>query len=819
MPIVYRAVLRVFFHGVMGALLLLCGAAHATGLLVDVAGTSQTPIVLARYFEVLEDASRTLTLQDVQSPAHASRFQPVPAAAELNFGFKTSAYWMRLHLQNTSTQAVERLLEIHNARLSSIQLHQPDAAPNQQLSVTGAAQPFDTRSYTNRFFVFSLQVPAQSERVIYLRFQSTNPLAVPAKLWHPEAFHTYERNDYLIQALYFGLALGMICFNVLLFIALRDPIYLKYVLFAGSMVLTLSAINGLGHEFLWPGTSQWSNMSSYVGFSCCMVTLLVFVRHILNTAKVVPLMDKFILIQMGFYCLLPIGFAVSYETFIRPAPLLYGATSFSIFALALFRAVKKQRSAYFFLAAFGMLVIGTFMMILKAYQILASNQITDNGLQIGSALEMILMALALADRFNEMRREKYTAQQVALESQHRLVSSLKSSERELEERVEQRTLDLKQAFEEAKQSREQAETAQQQATQALDDLRAAQTQMIQSEKMATLGQIVANVAHEINTPIGAVKSSGRTISDTLDETLQTMPALFRTLDDAHTELFIHMLSQHRGASHSLSSRQERALIKELSRQLEDIDIDNARHKASILVQMGSRTLLQDYMPLLMHPDADRILDIAHGITIISNSAENINSAVDKVSKIVFALKSFSHTDASGEMVEVDLIDSLETVLTIYHSQIRQGTELVREYDYLPPVRCVPDEINQVWTNLIHNAIQAIAMQQTEDKPVQPDAYCDTGIFKGYQGKLTIGIRQQDQFAVISVTDTGPGIPQEIRGKIFEPFFTTKPVGVGSGLGLDIVRRIVEKHQGRIDLQTELGVGTTFAVYLPYLPVR
>ena len=327
------------------------------------------------------------------------------------------------------------------------------------------------------------------------------------------------------------------------------------------------------------------------------------------------------------------------------------------------------------------------------------------------------------------------------------------------------------------------------------------------------------MAHEINTPIGAVKSSGKIISDTLGDTLQSMPVLFRTLEDSYTDLFIQMMAEHHGSGQSLSTRQERALIKELSRQMEEIDIVNPRHKASILVQMGFRTLSNDYLPLLQHPDSDQILDTAHGISIISNNADNINAAVDKVSKIVFALKSFSHTDASGEMLEVDLVDSLETVLTIYHSQIRQGTELVREYDYLPPLRCVPDEINQVWTNLIHNAIQAIAMQQKEDKPAQPEAYCDTGIFEGYQGKLTIALRQEGQFAVIAITDTGPGIPEEIRSRIFEPFFTTKPVGVGSGLGLDIVRRIVEKHQGRIELQTEVGVGTMFTVYLPYLAAR
>ncbi len=787
---------------------------------LDVANVHNKPVPLAHYFEVLQELGQPLTLREVQGPTYSRLFQPVPGQLnELNFGFQSHPLWLRLHLTNSSNEPVDRLLEVYNARLSKIEWFEPDASPDLPLRTTGAALPFDSRDYPNRFFVFSVQVPAQSERVVYLRIQSTNPLAIPARLWTPPAFQSYARNDYLIQALYYGLALGMICFNLLLFVALRDTIYLKYVFFAGSMVLTLAAINGLGHEFLWQQWGTWANISSYVGFSLCMVSMLVFVRHILNTPKVVPMLDPFIRFQIGLYAVLPLGFALSYETFIVPAPILFGFSSLMVFALALFRAVKRQRSAYFFLAAFGMLVVGTFMLILKAYRLLESNVLTDNGLQIGSAFEMILMAFALADRFNEVRREKAMAQHQALEAQHRLVTSLKLSERELEQRVEQRTRDLKIAYDEAKQSREQAEASQQQATQALEELKAAQTQMIQSEKMATLGHIVANVAHEINTPIGAVKSSGKIISDALQDTLHNLPGLFRTLDEADTSRFISLLDGHRALGPALSTRQERALVKELTRQIEDMGIDNARHKASMLVHMGTRTLAETVVPLLTHPESDHILETAYGVVMIANNANNINTAVEKVSKIVFALKSLSQTDASGEKLEVDLVDSIETVLTIYHSQIRQGTELVREYESLPPLRCVPDEINQVWTNLIHNAIQAMAMQQPSERPAQPEAYCDTGIFEGYQGKLTVAMRQEGGFAVVSITDTGPGIPEPLREKIFEPFFTTKPVGVGSGLGLDIVRRVVNKHQGRIEMQTKMGVGTTFTVYLPYIPER
>jgi two-component system NtrC family sensor kinase len=142
--------------------------------------------------------------------------------------------------------------------------------------------------------------------------------------------------------------------------------------------------------------------------------------------------------------------------------------------------------------------------------------------------------------------------------------------------------------------------------------------------------------------------------------------------------------------------------------------------------------------------------------------------------------------------ESDLAEGLETVLTIYQNQIKHGTELVRKIEPTPQVRCLPDEINQVWTNLIHNALQAM----------------------DHKGTLTIGLRREGEHALVSISDTGCGIPPELRERIFQPFFTTKAAGEGTGLGLDIVRKIVEKHAGKITVESEVGLGSTFTVHLP-----
>ncbi len=158
---------------------------------------------------------------------------------------------------------------------------------------------------------------------------------------------------------------------------------------------------------------------------------------------------------------------------------------------------------------------------------------------------------------------------------------------------------------------------------------------------------------------------------------------------------------------------------------------------------------------------------------------------------MFALKTYARYDPAGEKAQANIIEGIETVLTLYQNQLKQGVELVRRYENLPSVLCYPDELNQVWTNLIHNALQAM----------------------DYKGTLAIVAMVKENNILIQITDNGEGIPLDIQSKIFEPFFTTKPAGEGSGLGLDIVKKIIAKHEGTIDVESVPGE-TTFTVSLP-----
>nr|WP_321400305.1 ATP-binding protein [uncultured Desulfobacter sp.] len=320
----------------------------------------------------------------------------------------------------------------------------------------------------------------------------------------------------------------------------------------------------------------------------------------------------------------------------------------------------------------------------------------------------------------------------------------------------------------------------------------AEEELMQAEKMAALGQLIAGIAHEINTPMGAIKSSGSNILDFLAKLQNDIPDLIKKLDDKHLPLFFSLLDRSPQKAVLRTSREERKIIRALHENLTDAGIDGSRQVAFFLVQMNVYDRWEMFKPLLIHPESEFILETAYSLHSITSNTENINQAVDRVSKIIYALKSYIRQSDGDEKTKTDIIESIETVLTIYHNQIKQNTQLIREYDTVDTILGYPDELSQVWTNLIYNALQSM----------------------DYKGALTIRVKNLDDHVQICITDTGCGIPHENRHKIFQPFFTTKKRGEGSGLGLDIVAKIIKKHDGNIDFESEVGKGTTFTILLP-----
>jgi signal transduction histidine kinase len=243
-----------------------------------------------------------------------------------------------------------------------------------------------------------------------------------------------------------------------------------------------------------------------------------------------------------------------------------------------------------------------------------------------------------------------------------------------------------------------------------EELRQTQAQLLQAEKMKSLGQLVAGVAHELNNPIG----------------------------------FVHANLQ---------------LLDEYVKKL----IDGPRSES----------------------DSERVVD---SITkLLSRSREG----TERVKQIVQDLRTFSRMD-HAELLEVDLHEEIDRTLALMGPRLKNRIEVERDYGVLPRVRCYAGQLNQVFLNLFINACDAI-----EER-----------------GTIRITTRPSDEGVRIEVKDDGPGISEEVQSRIFDPFFTTKPIGVGTGLGLSLSHGIVDRHNGRISVESELGSGTTFIIDLP-----
>jgi PAS domain S-box-containing protein len=326
----------------------------------------------------------------------------------------------------------------------------------------------------------------------------------------------------------------------------------------------------------------------------------------------------------------------------------------------------------------------------------------------------------------------------------------------------------------------------------VDNLTQTQEQLVQSEKMAALGQLIAGIAHEINTPLGAIKASIGNLGESLESALSELPTLLQSQSPDNLTLFTMIFELARRKQTELSSREKRQIKRELTILFNENEIEKADILADLMVYLEIYEIEDKLLDALKSSDVYDVVRSARNFISLLKNTNTINIAVEKATKVVFALKKYAHRDSEGEKVSTDIIDSIETVLTLYHNQLKQGIEVEKNYAPLPLVLCYQDEISQVWTNLIQNAIQA--MQQ--------------------EGKLTIDTEVEDDMIVVSFKDTGSGIEPDIKERIFEPFFTTKKQGEGSGLGLDIVKKIITKHNGSVVAESQLGEGARFIVKIP-----
>ncbi|UOG30641.1 sensor histidine kinase [Leptospira noguchii] len=327
------------------------------------------------------------------------------------------------------------------------------------------------------------------------------------------------------------------------------------------------------------------------------------------------------------------------------------------------------------------------------------------------------------------------------------------------------------------------------------ELEETQSQLIMSEKMASLGIMVAGIAHEINTPAGVINGAADNLDQNMNYLVQNvfdviLFARYRKLRKNFELALLHLLRDKKKSE--LDSKEKFRLKNQLKEEMKSMNFSPSltSELSNFIIenQIGKE---RKYIYNIILKDDDRGYFILKNAAYINRNIKNIRYAIRNIVRIVKALKSYSHLDQSKTFSSSNIIEGMETTLIILNNQIKYGIEVIKNFQEIPLVICNPDELNQVWTNLIQNSIQAL---------------------KG-KGKIGISVFPWNGYVVVEIEDNGPGIPIKIQDRIWDPFFTTKDQGEGTGLGLGIVKGIVEKHKGKITLNSNPGK-TVFRVELP-----
>ena len=360
---------------------------------------------LSSQLELLEDPSGALGFDAVRQ---SGNFRPAPAKGA-NIGFSRSAWWVRITLDNSEARDLQLMLRQDYPLIDHIDLWAPGRDGTWREIQTGDRRAFSTREFRHRDFLFSLDLPASSERTYYMRFASSGPIDISLSLYEPHTLLGAISSEQLAYGAYYGGFLMLVLYNFFIFVVVRDRAFFYYLLYAVSYGLYFAVFNGLSFQFLWPNSPVWGNQSLLVLLSSTLIFGLQFTRTLLDTSSKSPRMDRLALVLLGLSSLaLTVSLFLPYSTLILPLALLTVLVTVTILSLGILGVLGGYRPALYFMIAWATLLLGVLIYMLKTFGLLPHNMLTQNGFQFGSLAEMGLLSIALASRVNEIQRQART---------------------------------------------------------------------------------------------------------------------------------------------------------------------------------------------------------------------------------------------------------------------------------------------------------------------------------------------------------------------------------------------------------------------------
>ena len=689
-------------------------------------GAARKPQVITEVSAV-EDKNREWDINQ----AIKQTFTPLPNLTP-NYGLTTSAYWFKIKITNNSdnddfTGDNDFLFKIQNGTITNATFFYPENNGYYPLSsgdsVTYAGKPFHSQ-----FPIFRLNLKPDSSATYLLRVVTNNVMDLPMSIDNEVQILEEVSKDQLFFGIYFGIILVMFFYNIFIYFTVRDKNYLYYGFYILAVGLLQACLKGYASKFLWPNNTALTLHMPNVFIALSGIFSIFFVFNFLNVRKFTPKL-YYMLWALNVVYIIGIGISVSGH-FIDAQKMLQGTAglvALTIMTTGIMIYRQGYRPALFFTLSWSFFLTGVIIYILKDAGVFPYNNFTSNSILIGSSLEVALLSFALADKINTYRKEKEESQATALRISLENEQIIREQNVVLEKKVSERTLELKVANDDLSKT--------------LQDLKDAETQLVESEKMASLGQLTAGIAHEINNPINFVTSNVKPLNRdvrTLIEMVETMEKL--ALDDTK----VAQKQQH---------------IEEYKNEID-----------------------YDYLKV----EIDQLLN-------------GIGEGASRTAEIVKGLRIFSRLD-EDDLKRADINEGLESTLIITNNLLDNIIKIEKNYANLPLIECYPGKLNQVFLNMISNAIYAIKKK-----------------FDGKDGGLlTITTLRDDEHVSIIIADNGTGMDENTKKRLFEPFFTTKDVGEGTGLGLSIAYNTILKHNGVVQIDSQVGVGTAFTIKLPLI---
>ena len=350
---------------------------------------------------------------------------------------------------------------------------------------------------------------------------------------------------------------------------------------------------------------------------------------------------------------------------------------------------------------------------------------------------------------------------------------------------------------------------------AYKDLKDTQMQLIEVEKMASLGSLISTIAHEINNPIAMIKSQLGFIKNNNYYDLNEMSTFFAKLEQNDKEIFFKIAEKSLNNKEFFSTKREREFKKEIQKDLEKF-VKNEKKLMSLTSDLLNIKFLPPYEEHFRNLDEDKIYNFIIMISKFKNQIvhiENIEKAIERVSRVVFSLKIFLNTDMSLMKQKVKIYDLVEKTLFIYNNLVSDKIKITKRYESDFVILCKKDNILQIINNIVFNSIQALQNAENKTIQIEVDKVDNLKEITMNMHCSSVYNDTKKEWITISITDSGYGISEENKNKIFSPFFSTKSFGEGIGLGLHVSKKIMDDHEGMIFFSSENNK-TQFIVAFP-----